>query len=264
MNPSKLMKDLGLGQHVGALESIGISEELLPYVTARDLASAGIAEEDHAPILAAIEAAKEPPVAAPPPPAASPQPAPRSPEPRSRVLDAPPPKPVMETNPFQAPLEPSDSFSAWEHRNLYEDAPLGARGSRLAARIVDNVATAVGAIPGILIVCAGGTEEIVVLALLVMIVGVFGVVFYNWYLTATEGRTIGKRALGLRIVKVDGSPVDFVSGVIMRTWVLGFITGLANLFYLGPIVSLIDTLLIFAEDRRCLHDHIAGTKVVIG
>jgi uncharacterized RDD family membrane protein YckC len=31
---------------------------------------------------------------------------------------------------------------------------------------------------------------------------------------------------------------------------------------IGPFYSLADILCIFREDRRCLHDHIAGTKVV--
>jgi uncharacterized RDD family membrane protein YckC len=30
----------------------------------------------------------------------------------------------------------------------------------------------------------------------------------------------------------------------------------------GPFAGLIDVLFIFLKDRRCLHDHIAGTVVV--
>ena len=32
--------------------------------------------------------------------------------------------------------------------------------------------------------------------------------------------------------------------------------------YLGMIFHLVDSLFIFREDRRCLHDRIAGTRVV--
>jgi hypothetical protein len=32
--------------------------------------------------------------------------------------------------------------------------------------------------------------------------------------------------------------------------------------YLGAIFHMVDCLTIFREDRRCLHDHIAGTRVV--
>ena len=32
---------------------------------------------------------------------------------------------------------------------------------------------------------------------------------------------------------------------------------------LGVVVGLLNPLLIFRADRRCLHDHIAGTKVVL-
>jgi uncharacterized RDD family membrane protein YckC len=79
---------------------------------------------------------------------------------------------------------------------------------------------------------------------------------FQAYRVSTTGQTLGKKWLGIRIVKLDGTPVDFVSGVLMRSivpWLFGLICG---------IFSLADPLYIFGEERRCIHDHIARTKVV--
>ena len=40
-------------------------------------------------------------------------------------------------------------------------------------------------------------------------------------------------------------------------WVVG------QVWVIGPILSLANPLFIFREDRRCLHDLLAGTKVVV-
>lgn len=82
---------------------------------------------------------------------------------------------------------------------------------------------------------------------------------YQWSLVSKTGQTLGKKWTGIRIVKVDGSPVTFGSGVAMREWL---ITAIGFIPVLGPIVSLVDILFIFGEERRCLHDHLAGTKVI--
>jgi uncharacterized RDD family membrane protein YckC len=78
----------------------------------------------------------------------------------------------------------------------------------------------------------------------------------NWYLIVTRGQTLGKMAVGTRIVTEDGAPVDFVKGVILRNWVIAFINGLCG------IASLIDALMIFGETKQCGHDMIAKTIVV--
>jgi uncharacterized RDD family membrane protein YckC len=83
---------------------------------------------------------------------------------------------------------------------------------------------------------------------------------YQWYLISKQGQTLGKKWLGIRIVKLDGSPVDFVSGVVMRSWLVGL---MGFVPYLGGCFRLVDYLMIFTDERRCLHDQIAGTKVVV-
>ena len=97
-----------------------------------------------------------------------------------------------------------------------------------------------------------------VAALMVLMVLAF--MGYQWYLIATTGQTLAKRWLGIKIVRVDGTPLGFVNGVILRSWVLGL---LGNIPIVGPLVSLVNPLMIFGEERRCLHDQIAGTRVIV-
>lgn len=106
----------------------------------------------------------------------------------------------------------------------------------------------------------GGNNPAAGVALILVGVAYFlAVCIYQWYLIATSGQTIGKRIVGVRVVKVDGSPVDFVSGVILRNWT---ITGIGMIPYIGGCLNLIGFLLIFGQDRKCLHDHIASTVVI--
>lgn len=80
-----------------------------------------------------------------------------------------------------------------------------------------------------------------------------------WLLTA-HGQTIGKRIIGLRIVKVsDMTNGGFVTNVLLRTVANAAISAVP---VAGSIYFLVDPAFIFRDDRRCLHDHIAGTCVI--
>jgi len=52
----------------------------------------------------------------------------------------------------------------------------------------------------------------------------------------------------------------FVHGVLLRQWVMGLLNAIP---FIGNIIALVDPLMIFGDERRCLHDHIAGTKVIV-
>jgi uncharacterized RDD family membrane protein YckC len=90
-----------------------------------------------------------------------------------------------------------------------------------------------------------------------------GLAIYQWVLIATTGQTLGKKWMGIRIVKLDGSPVDFVSGVLLRIWALYGLTCVGSLIMIGGLLPLVDALMIFGDERRCLHDHLASTKVIV-
>ena len=84
-------------------------------------------------------------------------------------------------------------------------------------------------------------------------------VLINGYWLKKFGQTIGKRVMGVRIVDLNGNVPSLVRVVGLRYVVLRL---LANIPIVGPFVGIVDALFIFRDDRRCLHDLIAGTRVV--
>lgn len=76
-----------------------------------------------------------------------------------------------------------------------------------------------------------------------------------------RGQTLGKIAMGIRIVRVDTlDNGGFVTNVLLRTFLNSVITAIP---ILGPLYGLADALFIFKADRRCLHDHLAKTCVIV-
>lgn len=79
-----------------------------------------------------------------------------------------------------------------------------------------------------------------------------GIVYVLGFWSAWNGQTPGKRVMGIRIVKADGTPFGLVPGIIR---------------YVGYIISGIVILLgfiwvLFDKDKQGWHDKIAGTYVV--
>jgi uncharacterized RDD family membrane protein YckC len=83
----------------------------------------------------------------------------------------------------------------------------------------------------------------------------------NGYLLATRGQTVGKVVAGTRIVSVsDGKIIPLWKIVFLRLlpiWVINYVP------IIGSFFGLADSLFVFRKDRRCIHDWIAGTKVVV-
>ena len=84
-------------------------------------------------------------------------------------------------------------------------------------------------------------------------------VLVQGYPLSASGQTWGKKLLKMRIVDLDGHQPRFASLIALRYGTTQVITLVP---FVGPWYSLLDSLFIFGEDRRCLHDRIAGTRVV--
>lgn len=92
---------------------------------------------------------------------------------------------------------------------------------------------------------------------LVGMLGTLGMLCYQLYLLLTTGQSLGKRMLGIKVVRTDGSPVDLGRLLFLRNVLPAFI----NLPTCG-LFSLVNALVILTAERRCLHDHIADTVVI--
>jgi uncharacterized RDD family membrane protein YckC len=142
---------------------------------------------------------------------------------------------------------------------------LAERGTRLAAVLLDGVLMIPAAIVGGIGAAVGRGSDgkpgaVFGIAMALVGLWIIAVAVYQIYLLSTKGQTVGKRWMKIRIVKLDGSAPGFVHAVLLRIFVnalIGFVP------YLGAIYSLVDTLFIFREDRRCIHDLIASTRVVV-
>ncbi|MGG4345883.1 RDD family protein [Paenibacillus lautus] len=73
-----------------------------------------------------------------------------------------------------------------------------------------------------------------------------------------NGYTIGKRLCGIRIRKFDFLEPPGIGTMLLRNLVAGIVYTLT--FGIGLIVSII--MVAMREDKRSLHDFIAGTEVV--
>ena len=74
-----------------------------------------------------------------------------------------------------------------------------------------------------------------------------------------RGQTIGKRIMGIAIVTLDNQKPAFfplIAQRYMSQWLMGMVP------VVGLLLRLVDIVLIFRADKRCLHDIIAKTKVI--
>jgi len=97
-------------------------------------------------------------------------------------------------------------------------------------------------------------------ALAVSSVLVLAVIACNLMLLSKNGQTIGKRAVGTKLVRTDGTPVEVWRVIVLR-WLPLFITRWIP--FLGGFAGLADALVIFGNDKRCIHDYIADTIVIV-
>ncbi len=142
---------------------------------------------------------------------------------------------------------------------------LAARGTRLGAALIDVVLAVLAF--GVLALMTPinifkpslGSSGIWLMMVQNLVIGFVLFLVIHGYLLATRGQTVGKKLLKIRIVRSDGSQASFARLVGLRYLTTSI---LASIPFVGGIYGLVDSVLIFRESRRCLHDNIADTIVV--
>ena len=132
---------------------------------------------------------------------------------------------------------------------------LGSPGRRLIAKLIDRLVLALALAPGALVALLSASR---LAALVVTVAALVFVLGFEWWLIGRRGQSPGKYLLGLRIISSEGDEVGFLRGVGQRVWLMGLLGGV-----LAGVPLVLDPLFVFRADRRCLHDRLAKTKVII-
>ena len=154
--------------------------------------------------------------------------------------------------------------SAELEEDVHLDDELATHGARLGAALLDSFLMMAITVPAMYF---GGyfhalqTQSVTpAMGLGWAAFGLLTFVVVQAYPIHTRGQTVGKLLLGIQMVRL-------ADGAVLPGWTL------IGLRYLpvqlvgmvpmaGGCLSLVDVLFIFRPDRRCVHDHIAGTHVV--
>ena len=145
--------------------------------------------------------------------------------------------------------------------DVYE---LAGRGQRLGAAIIDGILGFVVSWPIFKMIGVwsqvqpDGSLPLGLLAA-VVVIGLLVFLGLHGYFLKKNGQTIGKKLLGIRIVNLDNEVPEFGRLIGLRYVPVMVV----SVIPLVQFLSLVDILFIFRGDRRCVHDLIAGTRVVV-
>jgi uncharacterized RDD family membrane protein YckC len=146
--------------------------------------------------------------------------------------------------------------------------------SRVGAALIDGLIIGVGAL--LILVLFGAIFSVgffasdetgvasVVVGLLVgsLAVAIVSLLYAPLMMARTDGKTLGRMALGIRVVRANGRPVTFgyamLREVVVKALLFGFLSSLT-----AGLASLLDVLWpLWDDENRALHDFIVDSRVV--
>ena len=142
---------------------------------------------------------------------------------------------------------------------------LASRGKRLGGSLLDGLISIAVTVPlmfaaGIFEQIKNGQQMSIGQTALFFFLGLGIFLLIHGYLLSKYGQTVGKKIVGTRIVSKENGKI-FPLGRIFALRVLP-ISIISQLPFIGGLFGLADSLFIFRNDKRCIHDLIAGTIVV--
>lgn len=167
--------------------------------------------------------------------------------------------PQIPDNPYAAPQ------AMVNDPMMLGELQLASLGMRLAGAIIDLIIMLILIVPlmfvtGFFAMLTSGVEPGFGWTLGMNLGGFIAFLLVHGYFLNQSGQTVGKKLLGMRIVDLNGNKPEFFKLVGLRYGVTQLI-GLIPL--VGTLYGLVNVLFIFRSDRRCIHDLIAGTRVVV-
>ncbi|MFN8050534.1 MAG: RDD family protein [Acidimicrobiales bacterium] len=212
----------------------------------------------------------------PPPPQAPPPPAqPGFPPPAPPQMPPPPAQPgYAPPAPPQMPPPPGGAYQAYQPGgmgNTQYGTP-AEPAMRLLARFIDSLIIFVIGIIVALVFGAGagltrssGTS--IGIYFVIGIVGTAVAIAYEVVMLAQRGQTLGKMAVGIKVVRNDGQPLDLASAakrhspsIALR--VLGIIPLIGLLGSLGLVILAIVNIVMVFQSKVSVYDKVGDTTVI--
>ncbi len=165
----------------------------------------------------------------------------------------------MSENPNEVP-QPQVSTAKTEAQTVVLAEPL----ERLFAALLDGVCVMIAMIPFVLI--SNGLKWLsnqglgfLIYSIVLGIVG-FGVfIGINYKFLVGSGQTIGKKVFKMKVVDMQGRQTT-LKGHLLKRYAFHLLLPLVP--KIGQIAAFVNALFIFRQNRRCVHDLVAGTQVV--
>jgi uncharacterized RDD family membrane protein YckC len=173
-------------------------------------------------------------------------------------------EPTTSNNPFQPPKAAISEVPVASQE-------IAGRWERLGAALIDSLAVplvmylplvVVGA-PALVLAILRNEQPVFSTAFFLAVAACF-LLFIAWIVVTITfvsryGQTIGKRLVGVKVVRNNGERASL--GRIF--WLRNVVNLLPALIpVIGGLYGLVDSLFIFSESRRCIHDLIGDTKVI--
>ncbi|BFM09407.1 RDD family protein [Halioxenophilus aromaticivorans] len=144
-----------------------------------------------------------------------------------------------------------------------EETDLASRGNRFIAALFDSLiifpfTVLLMRYTGVFEAMSSGKEPALKSTLILTLASIAIFLAINGWLLFRDGQTLGKKLFRVKIVTLAGSKAS-VADLAKRygfSWAIGYLP------VIGVIASLVNVLFIFGKERRCLHDFVAGTKVI--
>ena len=146
--------------------------------------------------------------------------------------------------------------------------------SRVGAQLIDGLIIGIGALIlflpiGAALGVAGASDSdtgigaaIIGLLFWVLCVTIIAVLYAPILMARTNGKTLGRMAMNIRVVRTSGEPITFGFAMLREVAVKAIGFGIAGSFTFG-LANLLDSLWpLWDEENRALHDFIVSTRVV--
>lgn len=147
--------------------------------------------------------------------------------------------------------------------------------SRVGAQLVDGLIVGIGAVLLAVAITApfsigffastdAGVTSVVIGAIIaIACVSVVALLYAPALMARTNGKTLGRMATGIRVVRADGQPMTFSFAMLREVAVKSLGFGIAGSLT-GGIANLLDVLWpLWDEQNRALHDLVVNTRTVI-